>query len=263
MKISLSSLYFTPLTSADLKYLSSVGVKAVELVIFHQFGTYDFSKEMVNFKSILVKNNIEVSGIQGFTFKPETDLKKEFFEFSITWIEHLNKLVSSSSLFSSKKLIFGAPSFRSNANDKENFIRSFIRTVDYLKLKDIDLLLEAVPEIYGAKFLNTMDSVLAFNKTNGLLTHFDTGCYLNESEKSYVLSPGLGSKIDHLHVSSTNLGQISKDDDLIHWIAKFGLPKANDNFIVLESTLMLQNVTDVSCDINYLKNIVTSEKQFM
>jgi len=258
MKISISSLYFTPLASSDLKYLNSVGVKAVELVIFHQFGTYEISKEMFDFKAILNKNNIEVSGIQGFTFKPETDLKKEFFEFSNTWIEHLNKLISSTLLFNSNKLIFGAPSFRSNANDKENFVNSFIKTANYLKLNAIDLLLEAVPEIYGAKFFNTIDAVLDFNNINGLLTHFDTGCYLNESKKSFNLSPVFNSKINHLHVSSTNLSLISKDHNLMNWIKKFGLPKAHDDFIVLESTLKLQNVTDAKCDINYIKNLFTN-----
>ena len=45
----------------------------------------------------------------------------------------------------------------------------------------------------------------------------------------------------------------------LNWIKKFGLPKAHDNFIVLESTLKLQNITHAKCDINYLKNLITNE----
>ena len=258
MKISISSLYFNPLNLADIECLSSLGLNAVELVIYHQFGTYVPCKKMLDFKAILNKNNIEVSGIQGFTFKPETDLKKEFLEFTKTWIEHLDNLILSALLFKTNKLIFGAPSFRLNLKDKENFVSSFIKTSKYLKLNGIDILLEAVPEIYGSKFFSTINSVLNFNNVNGLLNHFDTGCYLNESTKASFCSPIINSKINHLHISSTNLGFISKNHVLMNWIKKFGLPKSYDNYIVLESTLKLQNVRDAECDINYLKKIITN-----
>jgi len=259
MKISVSSLYFKPLTSPDLKYLSSIGVKAIELVIYHQFETYEISDKMINFKKDLKQNNLEISGIQGFTFKPNLDLKNEFFSFSDIWIKHLNKLKSCAIFFQTNKLVFGAPSFRSNINEKEKFEIYFKKTLDFFKLYEIDLLLEAVPKLYGANFLNKLKPVFEFNKIHSLMNHFDTGCYLNESKNSSRYYPIINSKINHLHLSSTSLGLISKDEKLLKWLNYFGLPKADDNFIVLESTLKFINLSDIKCDIDYLNKIITNE----
>jgi len=257
MKISVSSLCFNRLQKIDLKYLKILGVKAIELVIYHQFETYQISKKMVTFKSNLKKYDLEVSGIQGFTFKPNTDLRKEFYKFSNEWIDHLHNIVSCAILFETDKLIFGAPSFRVNINDKEQFVNSLIKSVAYLKLEGINLLLEAVPKKYGAVFFNTIDSVLDFNIDNGLSNHFDTGCFLNESPKSLQYSPIIDVQINHLHISSPDLGAISENKKLLNWIEKFGLPKVDDDFVVLESTLNLDNVFNAESDFKTLFNFLS------
>ncbi len=256
MKISLSSLCLKALQDEDLNNLRHIGVEAIELVIFHQFGSYDVSKEMINFKLKLESRNIVVSGIQGFTYNPEVQLKDEFFIFSEVWKSHLDKVIRCAELFQTNKLIFGAPLFRDNINNENKFKKNFLHTAEYLEKNGIYLYLESTPKHYGANFLNTFETVVNFNKIHGLFNHFDTGCFLNEFELAYGINPIKEISVDHLHISSVNLGAICEDIVLRKWLNNFNLPISNDGFIVMESLHKNYKNSNLNSDINFLNTYI-------
>lgn len=252
VKLSVSSLYFKALQVNDLYNLKKMGIDGLELVLYHQFGTYDLSIEMKKFKSDLDNNNLAISGIQGFTFWPKLNMKMDFLHFSLEWTNHLGRILKCANLFNTSRLIFGAPVFRNNLCDKNQFEDAFYKTHDYLVSEGVNLLLEATPNVYGSVYLNTFDSVLQFNSKFDFLNHFDTGCYLNQSDFAVGVNPVKDVICEHLHVSACNLGYLHKDPVLQKWLSDFNLPPSQDNYLVMEATLQLGDVLEIKKDIDYI-----------
>ena len=261
MKISVSNLYFKErINDETLEFLNKIGVTGVELSPFHQFGTYDDFKIVENFNSQLERFNFSVSAIQGWTFHPDKDFVTDYLNFTEFWLCHLDNIIKIAKILSVKKIVFGAPKFRENILQYEEFRAAYLKTHEYFLLSNIELYLEAVPEIYGAQFLNSVKEVTSFNEAHNFKNHFDTGCYLNQSIDFNHIRDEIPKKIDHLHISSKKLGLLHDDVDLLEFLQSCSDLILSTNTVVLESTAKLKNIKDIIEDIHLIKSLISNQR---
>ncbi len=256
MNFSFSNLYLDSAVLVNqLRIIKTFGFDAVELAPYHQFGGYVVNSRVIEFKRALDQNEMKVSGFQGFTFTLK-DLKFDFLNFTNSWVEHLINCIRLADLFDSRIFVFGAPGFRTSKEDEAAFVSSFLKTKDFLKLHDVEILLEAVPHIYGTLFLNTFWEVLKFSQEHKCLIHFDTGCYLNEDNTAVVEKSIFNVEIHHYHCTASDLGLLSRDVYLQNWLEMNSISRPTDGFIVLESTVKSNDVSVLQNDLGFIRKFI-------
>jgi sugar phosphate isomerase/epimerase len=256
MNFSFSNLYLdASILVKQLRIIKSFGFDALELAPYHQFGGYVVNSKVLDFKRSLEQNEIKVSGFQGFTFTVN-DLKFDFLNFTNSWVQHLINCIRLADIFDSRIFVFGAPGFRTSKEDEAAFVNSFLKTKDFLKLHDIEILLEAVPHVYGTAFLNSFLEVLKFSLDHNCLIHFDTGCYLNENISGLVDKSTFNVEIHHYHCTASDLGLLSRDVYLQRWLDLNSISRPADGYIVLESTVKSNDVSVLQNDLSFIRKFI-------
>ncbi|MDA7592288.1 sugar phosphate isomerase/epimerase [Rhodobacteraceae bacterium] len=258
LKISLSNMYFSdPLDQFHLEVLRKEGVSAIELAPFHQFHSYDDKNKLVQFRSWLVEANISISGIQGFTYAENAnDLRNSFLSGGKLWKDHYRKILAIAEILECKTLVFGAPNFRSETKNKIRFGKAFMLSANMAKVSGKDLLLEAVPKCYGSNIYNTFEEVKEFNLNNNLKTHFDTGCYINEKREQDNDNFWPSAEFYHFHLSAEDLKLCAKSKSLKEYLKTFNLGSILDGYLVLESTVKSNTLSEAVLDVSFAKKVL-------
>lgn len=219
MRLSISNLSFPPECTAEAYgLLKSLGVDGIEVAPTRIGDWESLTAAMCSEEARKLSDfGLVVSSLQAILFKkPSLQLfgaETEFVELT----EHIHRVAELGSSLGCKVAVFGAPKNRlrrdlSEADAFDLAVERFSKLSDVCEKLDFIIVVEPVPEFYGADFLTdastTSKLVRAVGKPNVGL-HLDTGCaYLGEDEIGTAISEGKDI-LRHFHIAEPKLAEFS------------------------------------------------------
>ena len=244
-------------------FLSKNNYSGLEIAPTRLFDEpYEKLDEADSFANTLrIKYGLEISSMQSIWFG-RTERIFESKEQRYNLIEYTKKAILFAEAIKCKNLVFGNPKNRDTDLPEEEYlpiaIDFFSEIGKFAAKHNTCIAIEANPEIYGTKVINTTEeAVKLVNKvsSSGLKINFDLGTVIYNKENICIVKDIL-SVVNHIHISEPYLEVIQRRN-LHRYLIKILKELHYNNYLSIEMK-NCGNIETVKQAVIYLKHCVES-----